>query len=442
MHIAVFTPLPPVQSGISGYNEHLLPCLAKYATIDVFIDDYQARPVASERVSIHSHASFERRFATRPYDLVLYHMGNNPHHAYLYPYLLKYPGVVVLHDYVLHHFISGTTWWVGNHEAYAEEMRYNYGDSGEELARLLSRGIWTHLQFFLYPANKRVLDVSLGVIVHSDYIKREIERLHPAVTVRKISMGMPVQPDPTEDSGDVKVRMGLPREAFVVGTFGFATSIKKIDTVVQAFRRLLSEVPHARLLIVGEIQDDEIRKLIAALKLEKEVRITGYVADDVFHDLILATDMAVNLRYPTAGETSASLLDLMSMKVPVVVFDYRQFSEVPDGCCVKIGLGDHEVGELYFAMKTLATNQEARKQIGESAAQYVRTNCRLEDSAKAYAEFFEFVRQKHLPAVTRRQVTSRIVHHLRRDLSEIGIHAGQPACLKELSLALKEFRLE
>jgi glycosyltransferase involved in cell wall biosynthesis len=442
MNLAVFTPLSPVQSGISGYNEHLLPYLAKYGAIDVYVDDYQPTSVLGDRVSIHPHTSFERRFATRPYDMVLYHMGNNPHHAYMYPYLLKYPGIVVLHDYVLHHFISGTTWWIGNLEAYIEEMRYNYGETGDELARLLGRGIWTHIQFFLYPANKRVIDVSLGIVVHSDYIKREIERLHPAANVRKIWMGMPEQPEPTENPDDVKARMGLPRDAFVIGAFGFVTSIKRINTVVEAFRRLLPEVPHARLLIVGEIQDEEARRLIVDLKLEDHVRVTGYVTDDVFHDYILATDMAVNLRYPTAGETSASLLDLMSMKVPVVVFDYRQFSEVPSGCCVKISLGDHEVGELYFAMKTLALNPDARKQIGDSAAEYVRTNCRLEDSAGAYAEFIGQVRKRCLPAIRKRQVTSRVAYELRRDFAEIGIPAGQKAFSGELERALRELGLE
>ena len=441
MTLAVFTPLPPVQSGISGYNEHLLPYLSKYADIDVFIGDYQPTGAAGACTTIYPHTAFEQRYATKAYDMVLYHMGNNPHHAYMYPFLLKYPGVVVLHDYVLHHFFSGTTWWIGNLEAYVDEMRYNYGETGAELARLLGRGIWTHLQFFMYPANKRVMDASLGIIVHSDYIRREIERLHPAVTVRKVTMGMPRQADSTEDPGAVKARMGLPPDAFVVGAFGFVTSIKRIDKVVQAFSRLLADVPNARLLIVGEIQDDEVKKLITELKLEEKVRVTGYVDDGVFHDYLRATDMAVNLRYPTAGETSASLLDLMSMKVPVVVFDYRQFSEVPDGCCVKINLGDHEIGELCFAMKTLALNPGARQKIGEAAAAYVRSNCRLEDSAKAYADFIELVRVTNQPAIERKQTAARMVHRLRSDLAGMGVPLDEPSCWNELNLALGEFRL-
>ena len=360
----------------------------------------------------------------------------------MYLYLLAYPGIVVLHDYVLQHFIGGMTWGIGNTDAYVEEMRYNYGESGAELGRLLSRGIWTPQQLFLFPANKRIIDASLGIIVHSDYIKREIEQAHPGAIVRQVFMGVPDQPEPSEAPRDVKARMGLGPDAFVIGVFGFVIPNKRVDVVVQAFARLLAELPNALLLIVGEVHDVEVTRLIAELKLEDKVLVTGYVTDDAYHDYILATDMAVNLRYPTAGETSASLLDMMSRKVPVVVFDYRQYSEVPDGCCVKIGLGVHEAGELYSAMKTLAMSPATRKSIGAAAARYVQTHCKLQDSAIAYVDFIEHVRQKRTLAIARRQVTSRIVHNLRTDLVEAGLPADRPACLNPLSLALQAFNLE
>ena len=37
------------------------------------------------------------------YDAVVYQMGNSPAHAYIYEALLKYPGVVVMHEFILHH---------------------------------------------------------------------------------------------------------------------------------------------------------------------------------------------------------------------------------------------------------------------------------------------------------------------------------------------------
>ena len=59
-----------------------------------------------------------------------------------------------------------------------------------------------------------------------------------------------------------------------------------------------------------------------------------------------ATDLAVNLRYPSAGETSGTLIRAFESGKPVAVSDYAQFAEFPDDCVVKIPFGDAEVTTL------------------------------------------------------------------------------------------------
>src|SRR5438105_6264084 len=109
MKIAFFTPLNPVQSGISDYSEELLPALSgatvdgREVDVDVFIDRGY-RPSNREitrRFDVLTGRTFGR-VASR-YDSVIYQMGNSPAHAYIYDALLRHPGVVVLHEFVLHH---------------------------------------------------------------------------------------------------------------------------------------------------------------------------------------------------------------------------------------------------------------------------------------------------------------------------------------------------
>ncbi len=99
-------------------------------------------------------------------------MGNSPAHRNIYQMLLETPGVVVLHDFVLHHFFASYYLEALRSPAlYIAEMAYNYGIAGEELARTALRGeqpIWEQ-EPARYPLNKRVLDHARGVIVHSDF---------------------------------------------------------------------------------------------------------------------------------------------------------------------------------------------------------------------------------------------------------------------------------
>src|SRR3982751_2039325 len=63
-------------------------------------------------------------------DVNLYHLGNNGLHREIYFRALREPGVIVLHDAVLHHFLLGTL----TRDQYIEEFRYNYGDWADSLA--------------------------------------------------------------------------------------------------------------------------------------------------------------------------------------------------------------------------------------------------------------------------------------------------------------------
>ena len=49
-------------------------------------------------------------------------MGNSPAHAYIYDQLLRHPGVVVMHEFVLHHLRMWMTLNTGKRKAYLALM--------------------------------------------------------------------------------------------------------------------------------------------------------------------------------------------------------------------------------------------------------------------------------------------------------------------------------
>src|SRR4029077_10318824 len=87
--------------------------------------------------------------------------------------LWKRPGVVVMHEFVLHHLIAGITIGRGNGRGYLDAMERDLGVAG----RLLGLGLPDNLLPLLwetqperFPLAGVVLDHAQGVIVHSDYV--------------------------------------------------------------------------------------------------------------------------------------------------------------------------------------------------------------------------------------------------------------------------------
>src|SRR5688572_32214184 len=147
--------MPPEQTGIADYSALLLPALREH--IDVTVP---------------------RRGARRPprgTDLSLYHVGNNPAaHGWIVDALRRRPGVVVLHDFVLHHLVAGMTVGRGDGHGYLDAMEREGGVVG----RLLGHGVldkripplWESRPQEFHLAGE-VLGLATGLLVHSHHVE-------------------------------------------------------------------------------------------------------------------------------------------------------------------------------------------------------------------------------------------------------------------------------
>jgi glycosyltransferase involved in cell wall biosynthesis len=200
---------------------------------------------------------------------------------------------------------------------------------------------------------------------------------------------------PTDQVVFSREGLNLPANAFVVGCAGLITPEKRLDLVLYAFARLLQQVPHARLLVVGEIPawyPSDLSSLIAQLGLSEAVTCTGYVGSMREFDQYLSIfDAGVNLRRPTSGETSASALRMMAQGCPVIVSNTGWYAELPDDACLKIDHGPDEIAILAQHLIDLATDQTRRELIGQRARGYVETTCNPERVARAYIDFAQQV---------------------------------------------------
>lgn len=385
MRIAYFSPLNPKPSGISDYSEELLPYLAHHAHIDLFIDDYE--PSNREIVnsfSIFHHRDFERLARERRYDMCLYQMGNSPYHEYIYHQLLRHPGITVLHDYVLHHFLEFITVGRGDLIGYIREMGYSYGLEGMVRARRMFAG-QERVPPYRYPLCERVVDSSLGIIVHSDYVARRLDEIRPGIRVTKVNQHLSLRKLPSVT--DARSSLGL-GDQFVMASFGRIDPVKRIDVILRAFARLRKKYPSAIYLLVGELVPPyQIGNRVRELGLDGAVKVTGYVDLDTFQAYMAACDVGINLRFPTAGETSASVIRLMGVGKPVIVSNVGWFAELPDDCCLKVDPGDTEEETLLGYMGFLVVNEGVRQELGATARAYIEENHSLESAAQGYVTF-------------------------------------------------------
>ncbi len=396
MRIACFSPLPPERSGIADYSAELVPYLAAAAQITLFVAHPDAVPDGLRAVCDVQHIADYGALHHR-YDLALYQMGASMYHDAMYPILLRYPGVTVLHDFGLHRFIATRTISRGNFAGYVREMGYALGVDGVELAYRIRRGEAEH-PFCSAPLNERLLDRSLGIIVHSRYVAEQIRRARPHVAVQVVSAPIRADWEPSRSRRD----LGCPDDALLFVSAGQVISAKQLTLALEAFACLRADFPQARYVVVGdELKHDlDLAAWIEQQRLTDVVTMTGYLPDlRDFVSWIAAADVVVNLRYPTVGETSATALRGLAAGHPVIVSDHGWYAELPDDVCVKVRPNDLE--SLLAAMRRLAADPMLRQAIGQRAAAYAQRQHSPAQTARQYLAFMEQLLQRATISVSR-----------------------------------------
>lgn len=392
MRVAHFSPLPPAASGIADYCAELLPHLGRYVAVTLFVaPETPLDDALAEIFPIGEVASFG--LWRKEFDVVLYHMGNDAaYHEHIYRAMQETPGVVVLHETDFHHFFREFTVARDDLEAFLRLLESVYGRTDAEHA-LMQFDAW-HRNWYAFPSLSPILANALGAIVHSQYACRQVQRCRPDLPVVIIPhhLSLPAPFDGDVDREAIRRDLGLAGH-FVIGSFGFMTEAKRLAVLFRAFTHLRRHHPEAVCCLVGQVSSTvDLAGLIAKVGLpDNAVQITGRVPLDEFLRYMIATDIAVNLRYPTSGETSGSVTRLLGLGVPTIVSDVGAFSELPDDVCAKVPVDAWEEETLVAILEALTVDDELRRAMGANARRHVRAHHTLEGSAQAYATFLERV---------------------------------------------------
>ena len=124
--LAWFTPLPPERSGIATYSSEILGLLTDVYDVDIIVDSLPLQHNDERHISAYD---FSWRQIKDPYDLIVYQLGNARCHDYIWPYMFRYPGLVVLHDGQLHQARARLLLQQKRYEDYRAEFESNHPDA-------------------------------------------------------------------------------------------------------------------------------------------------------------------------------------------------------------------------------------------------------------------------------------------------------------------------
>ena len=352
MKIALVSPLPPAHSGVADYAARL------------------GQELAGEHEVVDCDPPDPARIAAC--DIALYHMGNSAAHGPIYEAALAHPGVVVLHDAMLHHFALG---WFPE-AAYIEEFVYNYGEwfrpRAEELwrDRRISAG---DQRYFRYPMLRRLVESSLAVIVHNPAAARMARQ---AILAGKTPPPIHEVPHFVEQTAArseserqaVREELGVGRDEVLISCLGYLRPAKRVRAVLDACDSLKGPW---RLLIGGEFSTPEYESALAPRFDSVRVIRRPYLGDAAFERVLDATDIGVNLRFPSAGETSGLIMRMMSHCKPVLVTGNEENAALPDDAVIRVDPGEAETEMLRAYLHWLIEEPEVRTRIGQNAAAHV-----------------------------------------------------------------------
>lgn len=318
--IAMVGPLPPERSGIAEYSAGLVAMLRD---VGLRVDTVTRAELERDGVQAVVNRLLE-------FDAVVYQMGNHPtYHGWMLPLMDQVPGVVHLHDLVLHHMVAGVlideSRLAGDDYPLALENWHSPAEI-KTAAHALRYGdpMWGRDEVVDYPLHQVVTRLATEVVVHSNYSASRIADAFPWLPITVLPQLYPVVA-----THRVRERLGT------IAVMGGGQRNRRFDWIVQALTALDAELPQPLVLEIAGDVEPEVQLQLDCLAALGNVRLVnhGRISDDEFWAVFERADLMIALRQPTMGETSAVVSKALQAGLPTIVSDHGWYAELPE--CVK-----------------------------------------------------------------------------------------------------------
>jgi glycosyltransferase involved in cell wall biosynthesis len=355
MRIGLLSTYPPNPCGIGRYTSFLTNALLKnYPSLEVFIlKSYDEEPdvtLGVTPINCFEPGNFKNDEVIKSLDSLNLDLVHIQHHYGIFGFgddlfelLSRYPVVITMHEV--------------HTEEFPEKVSLFY-----RLEDLKKR-------HYLFGSLAR------RIIVHSEDMKRVLMGL--GVQERKIS----VIPHGTLFIPRIKREnalsvLNLPSDAKIILSFGFIRKDKNEKLIMEAFPKILKEVPEAYLVMVGSVhplskeKDEEVveerKDIISKYNLKNVVFVERFIPDHEFPLFFSMADLFISLYDQGYHEISGALHLGIGAGVPCVVTRVPRYEEIemtsPEAV-VRVGDRDDLVRVIVRLLKEDELRLEIRRRI-------------------------------------------------------------------------------
>lgn len=388
--IALVTPWPNQKTGIADFECKLLPYLAKHFEIDVFMDDTVVNPDKPEKNpcgKLFSIKELDSRIAD--YEKVIYEIGGNADfHVEIYKKLKKHGGIAEVHDFVLLHFFNWAFYKTGQKETYRQALIDAYGKEEGERLFTLTKNDFACIDDKKFTMAESIVNISDKTIFHNQWSVNQLSKKKNTVAIPLACFEKETFTEQERKNANDKLKKLInDQNEVLIGCFGFVNANKRPYAVIDAVKQLIEDGYNVKLCFFGkEPEGIGIKKYAKKAGLDKAVYVTGYLERSEYIAGLERTDIVVNLRYPSMGESSGPLCEAFKYGKPVLVSNNNQYKEYPDEVCWKVPIDGSETAVLTAMLEQLIIDKKTRFVLGDNARKYADKVLNPERIAEYYAE--------------------------------------------------------
>ena len=360
--IEVWSPLPPVASGIADYVEEQLEILQGRFDLTLCSENSeQVDPGLRGRHRVITQTASDGR------PLRVYHVGNSPLHGSIYREALRTPGVVVLHEWNLHELLLSFAVTSNDFDGYRQTMRREHGEAGSVAAGAIASALGGRHWTSVFPLNAEILSRALGVVCLSGSTAARAAARVPGTPLLHLRHHAFLRAN-TASRAEARARLGFSEQARIVLAPGLGTASKSLEVARAAIQKVRAIVPGLLLVTVGGGAAQEMADATSA------ERVLGRVDINRLGDALLAADVVLALRFPSRGETSGVLMRALAAgRAAVVSSGSTADEDLPEGVVARVNPGPGEARELGAVLEFLLTNDEARARMEALSAETARS---------------------------------------------------------------------
>ena len=316
--LAWFSPTDPSRPVLARYSADLIARLREQFEVDLFVG---TRPPSSrdDQPGLFDAHDFVWKQLRSPYDLTVYELADSPSFSFIRPYLVRYPGLVILHDDRLHRSRAQQLAVGTRGDQYRLEFGYNHPDANPGIPELGVAGL-LGLASDLWPMRRVVLESALLLLVDNGWRAHALqdETSHDRIAVVEWGVTKPrLRP---EARAEIRGRYGIPNDAVVFASFDEVSARRRTSHILNAMSALSENSIY--FMAFGDVAPGyDVRTEARELGMTDRFIEVGQVGTDMFFDYVSATDVCICLQWPDTFAAVADWLNCLAAARPTIVTD-------------------------------------------------------------------------------------------------------------------------